>query len=249
MKRLLLFFFALAAIACFGLSAYGLYWMWKIKQPAIEATTDAFDKAGKWLNLADSTINELKGNLEASRAQVVLVPRENPSRAAGGAGFMESFIARSVARQVAPNLTDVQHTLAQVTEATIVANSIIESLPDESLGPIDRLNIGQVRTLQTQLDSVSRASWDLSEILAPDGDNGETPAAKSAQIAANLTQIIAMTEDFQKRLNALQQRFERIERTTLYWLKIGPTLATILLIWIMISQIIVLAYVVSSWRQ
>jgi len=249
MKRLLLSLFAILAIACFGLSGYGLYWMWKIKAPAIATTTDAFDKAGKWLNLADNTINDLKGNLEASRVQIAMVPRES-NRAAGGAGFMETMIARTVARQVAPNIDSVQRTLSQVTEATIVVNSILDSLPEESTGPLDRLQVGQVRQLQDQLDGVSRASWDLSELLAPSGPgDNESPGAKAERIAASLAQIIFTVEDFQSRLHALQKRFEKIEKTTMYWLRVGPTIFTVVLIWVMISQLIVVAWVVSKWSS
>lgn len=251
MRRLLNLVFVVAAVACFFLCAYGLYWMWSIKKPAIASASSAFQQADKYLEIADGTISEVKGNLEVSRLRMSMIPRSDIAmNAVGGPGFLESMVARTVVGQVAPGVDNIQNVLQQVAEASIVANSILESLPTVAIDSFDRIDVDSVRNLQTQIAGVSKASWELGELLdSPRPGDNESPAAKSERIAANIAQIIQMTDEFQKRVQALRQRVDRFQKTTLYWLKVGPIYITIFLSWVMFSQILVVVLVVKDSRQ
>jgi hypothetical protein len=145
-------------------------------------------------------------------------------------------MARSAASMLAPDMADVQRTIEKVTEASIVANSILESL--HGLEGIEHINTEQVRQMQSQVGRVTTAAWELGGILK--SANKETDGQKSARILASLEQVIELAEQYENQVIALQKRVEQFKQTTLYWLNLAPTLAMIVLGWIAISQVIVI---------
>jgi hypothetical protein len=250
MRRLLHVVFVIASLACFGACAYALYWIWVYKKPAIDTTTYAFQEANKYLVLADDAMVDVTANLEVSRAQIQMARVSTNADASSGGGFFENMLARALVRQLTPNVNNVQHTVEKVTEASIVVNSILEAIPDVPLDPADRLNTRQVRGLQQQIHGVTEASWELGELLnSPQPGDPENASTKAARISANLALIIEMTSEFQKQVRALQARARRIEASTLYWLNWFPTIASWTLGWIMLSQVLVIMYVIRASRE
>jgi hypothetical protein len=256
MRRLLHLFFALAAFTCFFACLYGIWWLWEIKKPAIDTTTKAFDSVEQWLGVADDTITDVQKNLARARQQAEIVEKNSASvNSATGAnqpGMMQDLqmtMARVAVRQMTPNVNEVQRTVDKVTEASIVVNSILDSIQDVPLESVEKLDTDQIAKLRQQIGGVSRASSELGDFLYDvQPSDGESPAAKSARIAANLSHIIAMTNDFQQRVNALRKRIAHIRGETLYWMNLTPTLGTIALSWIAISQLVVLMVVVKAGR-
>jgi hypothetical protein len=242
MKRLLCVVVALTAIACLGCCIYAGYWIWAVKKPAIDTATYGFDTAEHWLAVADKAGDDVAKNLEVSRNQMLVVQSTTSAADGNGPGPVETMLVRTIVRQMTANVSDVQQTVEKVTAASMVVNSVLDSMHDVPVNSLERLDTQQVQNLQTQLDGVTKAGLELSALLPnSDGANGAAAADKSARIAASLSQIIVMVQDFQQRVKALRERIGRIRNDTLYWLRVGPTWASIGLGWIALSQLIVMA--------
>jgi hypothetical protein len=243
MKRLISLLLALIALASFAGCIFALNWIWTVKKPLIDKTNRAFGRIDEVLALARTTIDDVQKNLEVSRASFRLT--EASSARNRSPSFIESMMVRSVASQVSPNIADVQRTVNNVTEASIVVNSILESL--QGLEGIERINTNPVRAMQSQMGRVTTASWELSGLL--NSVTNETDGQKSARIIATLDQVIQLAEDYEKQVGALQHRVGQYEDETLYWLNLAPTLATVALGWVAISQVIVIATMMRIVRQ
>jgi len=246
MNRLLHALFGLVAVACFAGCLFAIWWIWSVKKPAIEKTTQAFDEADKYLSIADQAVVDVNNKL---KAQVSIVQTTFPIDSSKQ-GFMGSFVAKSIARQVAPNVNDAQQTLERVTEASIVVNSILGSLQEGPFDSLDKLDSNQVRNLQTQMEGVTKAAWDFGDLLNnPQTSGSDSATEKSQRIAANLETIIGMLNNFQQQIKSLQNRVHLLKNRMLYWMNLGPILATIALSWVAISQIVVLAVAVKAFRK
>lgn len=238
----------LLPLACFFGCVVALIWMWSIKKPVIEKSTRAFQKADDVLDLTDRTIDSVKSSLEISRSHMLMVRTTSAARA-DDTGFFERTFARAAARQVSPNVNDVQRSLERVTEASIVINSILESLHD--VEGVQNLDNNQVRSLQDSVDSVTRASLDLGDLLDDPRhkSKGESAAERSERIAANLELVIRLVIDFQKGVAALRKKLQYYQSNSLWWMEHGPAYVSAALGWVMFSQIVVLAVSLRGFRK
>jgi len=235
MKRLIALLVAIIALACFAGCLFGLNWIWTVKKPLVDKATVAFGRVDDVLAVALKTIDDVQKNLQAARCTLQLT---GSNRADGqrAPSFVESMMVRSAASLISPDMSSMQNSIEKVTEASIVVNSILESLHE--LEGIERLNTAQLRNLQSEVGRVTRASWELGGMLAPATDESE--AQKSARIMASLEQVIALVEQYQKQAELLRQKVGQYKDESLYWLNLGPKLATVALIWIALSQLIVI---------
>jgi len=248
MKSLFHLICGLLAVACFLACGYGIWKIWECKPTVVDKTTYAFAKADEWLGAADKAIEEVRGNLEASRAQIQVVHLTNSNSPSSKPNYMQTMLTRSVVSQVSPDISEMRRKVERVTEASIVVNSILESLHD--IEPLEALNYHEVRSLQGQVEDVTQASWELNSLLAEtSGVGGENSMEKSQRIANSLGNIINMSNDFQKKVQTLHNRVVATRDRTLYWMHLAPMLITIALGWVMVSQIVVLFSVARSLRQ
>ncbi len=239
MNRMLAVIGAVLALGSMFLCVVALNWMWSLRKPVIDKTNQAFQKADEVLVIAEKTVDSVKGSLEESRRQLMIV-RTSGVDGDKEVGFFERAVARSAAKQVSPNVNDVQHSLEKVTEASIVVNSILESLHD--LEGVENFDNNQVRDLQSKLDGVTRASLDLGDLLDdPRRSKGESAAQRSERIVANLDVVIQLAGEFQKGVAALRKKVQFYRSKSTFWMERGPVYISAGLGWIMISQAVVLA--------
>jgi hypothetical protein len=247
MKRIFSLLGVLLSLASFFGCVVALIWMWSIQKPVIEKSTRAFQKADDVLDLTDRTIDSVKSSLEISRTHMLMVRTTSAGR--DDTGFFERTLARAAAKQFSPNVNDVQHSLERVTEASIVVNSILESLHD--VEGVQNLDNNQVRNLQDSIDSVTRASLDLGDLLDAPGrkSNGESAAERSDRIAASLDLVIQLVIEFQKGVTALRKKLQYYQTNSLWWMEHGPAYVSAALGWVMFSQIVVLAVSLRGFRR
>jgi hypothetical protein len=244
MYRMLAVIGALFALGSMFLCVVALNWMWSLKKPVTEKTNQAFQKADEVLAMAEKTVDNVKGNLEESRTQLMIV-RTSVGDGEKEVGFFERAVARSAAKQVSPNVNDVQHSLERVTEASIVVNSILESLHD--LEGVENFDNNQVRDLQSKLDGVTRASLDLGDLLDdPRRAKGESALQRSERIVANLDLVIQLAVEFQKGVAALRMKVQYYRSKSNFWIERGPIYISAGLGWVMISQAVVLAVAIRG---
>lgn len=248
MKRLIAIVGLVLSVVGFGACGGSLYWMWSLQKPLMDKTGRAFATVDATLGITESTIDSVRGNLEASRKHVQIVCHTTDDRNKE-ASLLERTIARTAAKQISPNVNDVQHSLERVTEASIVVNSILESLRD--VEGVEKLDNNQVRDLQTKIDGVTRASLDLGELLDDPRQrrDGESAADRSNRIAANLDLVIQLVDQFRRGVSALRQKVQFYQSKSAWWLERGPTYVSVALGWIIISQLVVLAVSLRGLRR
>jgi hypothetical protein len=244
MKWLLHALFGLLALVFLSGCLFAVWWIWTIKKPAIDKTTRAFEEADSCLSIAHTAVGDVRNNLQAARADFA------SAKSANAPSAVKEKIIQAAALKVAPNMNDTQHTLERITEASIVVNSVLEAIEERPFDSLDKLDVNQVRSMQSQINNVAKASWRLGYLLDEPFDGGAvSPAEKAQRISASLETLIDMSSDFQQRLDALHKHVERIGNSTLYWMRLAPLLGTMTLGWIAISQLVVLVVVVKSFRK
>lgn len=247
MKRIFAAVGALLALACLVAAVLTTIWIWSVRQPVAEKTARAFEKADDALTLAENTVENVRGNLARSRVNMQTVRATAPT-GSQSSNFMQRVLARSAAKQVTPDINHVQHSLEKVTEASIVINSILGSLRD--VDGVDKLDNEQVHDLQSKLNGVTQATLDLSDLLdAPGASSAEDAAERSERIANNLESVIKLIDSFQKGVQSLRKKVQYYKDKTHAWIEEGPLFVTIGLVWVMISQIAVLAVAVRAIRK
>lgn len=248
MKRPLAAVGGLLAFACLLLSAWALWWIWTVKQPTIDKTRYAFGKVEEALDLAERSVDQAKTNLTNARAQVGTVGYMTSSaRANQQPGLVNSMVARVLAQQLAPSINDVQQSLERVTEASIIINSLLETVQD--VEDLQVFEPSQVRSLQSQMGAVTKASVELGTVLESGHEGPESAEERSARVAANLDLVIGLLGDFEKGVSGLQSRVQRYKDKTLYWMELGPKLATAALVWVAISQLVVIVVAIRALRN
>jgi hypothetical protein len=243
-------FAVLAIILCAAFlifSAGAVWWIWSIKQPAIDKTNTAFTRAEQVLDVANKTVGDAKKSLIDSRAGLQTVHQTARAVQAGTKPCgVDSLVARVVAKQLSPNLGNTVSTIDKVTEASIVVHSLLDAVQD--VDALHAFDTSQVRNLQEQVGSITKASWELNDILDLN-QSSETDEERAARLTARLDAIIRLAADFQKNVEALQTQVQHYRSTTLYWMNLGPKLATFFLVWVAISQIVVIVVAIRAIRM
>jgi hypothetical protein len=150
-----------------------------------------------------------------------------------------------VAKQLSPNLGNTVSTIDKVTEASIVVHSLLEAVHD--VDALHAFDTNQVRNLQEQVGGITKASWELNDILDMN-QSSETDEERAARLTARLDAVIQLAADFQKNVEALQTQVQQYRSTTLYWMNLGPKLATFFLAWVAISQVVVIVVAIRAIR-
>lgn len=250
MKRPLALGAAVIAFACLLVCVAAIGWIWTIKKPVVEKTTSAFDQAAEILHIAHRTTDQAIANLRTSREQMRFVHQTSRDERDGRTTHViQSAAARSLARQLPHGINDVQNTVEKVTEASMVVNSLLGTIPD--VEHLQDFNTEQVRSLQDQIGGVTKASLELNHMLDParPGGGDDNATERAERIGTQLDTIIELAGEFQKNVTVLQRRVQRYRGRTLYWMELGPQLATAFLGWAAVSQVIVIVVSVRALRR
>lgn len=250
MKKLIALVCGILSFCCLIGCLYLVNWIWTVKKPLIEKTTFAFARLENVLNMASRSLEDLKSNLTVSRSQFggIIVHTTSVDPKQKQPNFVQAFAARSLLRELSPSINEAQLSIEKVMEASIVVSSILESIQD--VQGFEQLDMTQVRTLQSQINGVTKASVELGDLLETrtPGQESETAEQKSRRIASRLDEILQLIEAVQKSVGNLQNRIEDYKTQSLYWMNNGPTIATVILCWVAISQVLVIYLVASSLR-
>ena len=133
----------------------------------------------------------------------------------------------------------------QIRERSSVAIIVVSARGGER-DKVSALNVG-ADDYMTKPFSIEELLARINATLRRTRPAGLAPESSPAVITvADL--VIDLAQQYEKQVNALQQKVGRYKDETLYWMKLGPTLATIVLGWVALSQLIVVVAMIRIVR-
>jgi len=163
-------------------------------------------------------------------------------------------LAGRVKQQLPPQVSDVHATLSGVTEASVVLGSLLEGADRLPLGSVGKVDTEELRDLTDLLGKVGKTSQQLSALIPPESQAGDPSAAAilrdaTSAVEENLNSVHAKSSEYETRVADLESRVAAIHAGLPSAIRTGSQLLTVVLVWIAISQVIVLLYARLLWRR
>jgi hypothetical protein len=225
--------------------------VWIVREPVTTRSTRVFERIDGALDVADDALEQVKTslaraekNLEDARA------KQSAQAPATRTDTARRFLARTVQRQVAPELGDAREKLHAVAEAAVVVNSILEDAGNFPLASAAGLDRDRLAEINNRLGEVGPRVWELSRLL------GESDAAADAAASNELSLIEralkAMQElvaDYALQLAQVRQRTEALKARILPSIMPATVLISFAGCWIALSQVSLLCHASRWWKR
>jgi len=162
-------------------------------------------------------------------------------------------LARTVKQQLTPQVSDVHATLSGVTEASVVLGSLLEGADRLPLGSVGKVDNEELQNLTGLIGEVGKTSQRLSALIPPENLADDPTAAAilrdETAVAEGLNSVHAESSRYETRVADLESRVAAIHAGLPNAIHTGSLLLTVVLVWIAISQVIVLLYARLLWRR
>jgi ABC-type multidrug transport system fused ATPase/permease subunit len=230
--------------------------LWVYKGPLEKRAISVLDRLEAALGRATKGLRVVRDTTAQARED--LDEFKKTSAPATGDAKKNSLVMRTLARTVkqelAPQVSDVHATLSGVTEASVVLGSLLEGADRLPLGSVGRVDTEELRNLTGLLGEVGKTSRRLSELIPPEKRADDPSAAEALRtdtraVEEGLNTVHAASADYETRVADLASRVAAIHAGLPNAIQTGSLLLTVVLVWIAISQVIVLLYARLLWRR
>ena len=141
-----------------------------------------------------------------------------------------------------------------MTEASVVLGSLLEGADRLPLGSVGKVDTDELRDLTGLLGAVGKTSQQLSALIPPEKRADDPIAAailrdETSAVKEGLNSVHAKSAEYETRVADLESRVAAIHAALPNAIQTGSQLLTVVLVWIAISQIIVLLYARLLWRR
>ena len=256
LKRIGHFLLVIIAILVIVLSASGIYGTWWLHRTVTDVTLQVFSIVNTGVAVVDNGVAVVGGLVQDGRTEV---QQAETTITTVGANLQENSpvltaLNTRLETRLAPTVSKVQTTLAPVRGALQTINvvvSILNSLPfvQENAPAVDRLD-----TALTRLDLLAADVRQLDDTLRASVVEGKNQLTQEAvttlttlttRIDTGLSEVQSTVQSVQNDIAVLQGRIQaRQERLLLIYNLVAVAL-TLLLIWLIYSQIVVIQ---KHWR-
>ena len=163
-------------------------------------------------------------------------------------GPRDRIISTSRAQRLGPNGGQVQETVSIATDAAVVLNSLLGGLNQVPLTSVNALDTDQLKQIQESLSDFTGSAQKLGVLLQQSAPEGESVGLEetTARMEELLDRIITWTAEFRTRVGTIQSQVADLKSRILNWIRVGPVVITVALIWVSISQLSLFA-VARSW--
>src|SRR5262249_15017375 len=127
--------------------------------------------------------------------------------------------ASELKRQFSPE--ELRDNLTAVTEATVVANTVLENAGELPIDPGANLTADRLSKLPARLTEAGNLTQELSAMFDDEAPNGATPAAmrdRTSRIEDALATVHAATRDFQSEVDRFANREKVLKARFETWL-------------------------------
>jgi len=253
LRRTLALVLVLLAILGLVASLGAVTVLWAYKRPletrairVLDRLEGALDRAAQGLRVVRDTTARAREDLDKFKKSSA--PDAKPN------SLVMKSLARKVKQQLAPQVSDVHATHSGVTEATVVLGSLLEGADRLPLGSVGQVDTDELQKLTGLLGEVGKTSQQLSALIPPE-DRADDPNAVAAlsrdtkTVEEGLNRVHTASVEYGARVADLTARVATIHARLPNALQTGSAWLTVVLVWIAISQVIVVLYALSLWRR
>jgi hypothetical protein len=244
--------FLLAAIGLIATTAAGIG-VWVAKPPVTNRATHLYARIEASIDVADQGLEQVQRSLTLALERLGSA-RDEQRRAAqqpSQAGGIRRTLARTVQRTLAPEIGDAQGKLHTVAEAAIVVNTVLEDVGNFPFLSAAGFDLERLTEMNNRLAGVGPAAWELSRMLgeSPSNPTAEAADVQLSQIDQTLESMQRMLADFRTQVSQVRVRTETLKSRTLHWITPAVATASLICLWIALSQVCLMAHARSWWRR
>jgi hypothetical protein len=248
-KRILAGFTLVLAAVMLLLSLAAAAGVWVVKEPVAARASRTFGRVDAALDIADRGLGQVKASLARAEERLATVRHEqtNLAREPRANNTARRMMARTVARQVTPELGDAYEKLHTVAEAAVVVNSVLEDVGNLSFLSASGLNSDRLTEINSRLAEVGPAAWELSRLLGepePDADAD----AQLSRIEQLLVAVRGLVAEYEPQLARVRQQTEELRSRTFRWITPTAVLVSLVCCWVALSQVSLLVHAWSWWK-
>jgi hypothetical protein len=207
---------------------------------------DLLDKTGRGLGRVHALVKKARADLEAFRDEPAGASSPPKKRA------LKAAVTRRLATDLSSRLGDARDSIESLTDAAVVANSILDGLAELPVASSGRLDQERLKETSQRLQSVAEQARQLSARLkktpAKDGDDAQVRQT-SARMNQVLAQVSGSLEELISRADACKGDIAEIRREVASWLTTATVAASVVLFWGALGQLSLVAQGCSWWRR
>jgi hypothetical protein len=225
--------------------------IWIVKQPATDKATRIFGRIEAALDIAQQNLDQVKVSL-ARAAERLDGAREEQRKLAQmpqTSNVLRRTLARTVQRQIAPELGDAHEKLHTVAEAAVVVNSVLEDVGNFPFLSVTGLDLDRLTEINNRLSEVAPAAWELSRLLGEPDSDPSAAANQLSRIERTLNTLRGMIGEFEPWLTLVRQRTELLKSRTFPWITPAAVILSAVCFWIALSQVSLMVHAWSWWRR
>jgi hypothetical protein len=238
LKRLFGVVFLLLSVTGVVLAVAGIAAIWVVRPTVTERADRAFGRVGNALDRARDTLGTINRILTQARSRLREV-RARADQARGDVQQTSSFrnwAARLVTNELTPQVGNVGPTLQSLSDATVVANSILGDLQELPAGSLPFLDQDRLRQMDEKVTRLSATTRDLERTLG-DPAGGTVADEEAARVEQVLAEVSALTEEYEGKVAEIDDRVRSLRAKVHSGLLWGAVAATALLAWFTLSQL------------
>jgi hypothetical protein len=260
LEKILRFAAIALAILFIGLSLFGIFGAWFVDRKATDVALKVFGLIGTGVRVVDAGVRRVDDLIATSRAEVRQA--SETITAVGGQGQANSPVLNALNERLetslAPRIAQMQQVLVPVRDAIgTVSNavSLLNSVPMIS----DRApRLAALDQAFNRLEELSADTTQLRGTLRTlvAGQNNDVTAQTVAalnglarRIDTRLGEVQANVDGVQAQIAALQDRLDKRQSRLLFVFNLLALLSTLMLAWIVYTQIVVIQHQWARMRR
>jgi hypothetical protein len=213
---------------------------WMVRQQAVQKVETVAGRIDNGLERTTAVTQNIQGALKKAHEAVLKVRNKSNDLGDGAKGPAATLVIRTLVRQeVGPNVNNLGGRLATVTDATVVAASLLQSLQEMPFLSDGHIHPEKLEAAAAQVSLLSDGLQQLQSVVG----EGDTPASqRDVADAANaidevLSQCQSTLGEWQAELDAAQQDVARIKTRINQWLLLAALVVTVASAWVALSQV------------
>jgi len=249
----------LIAVLFIVLSIAGIAGTWYVNRVATDVTLNIFSVVDSGVSIGISGVDQALTRVKESRAEMAQTAEDIDTL---GENLKENHpaltaISERIDERLAPTVEKIQTTLAPVRDGLIKVDAILTIANGI---PYVQENAPDLQKLQDAIKTVMDLGADIKElrttIRASLEEQSDQMTEQTTQLLLNiinrvderLAQTQSNLEDLQEQINELSQRIAALKSEILFALNLVAVIATLLYLWVIYSQIVVIGAQVRKLR-
>ena len=221
-----------------------------IGRPAVAQRIERIDaRLAAAIQRITSTTRDVQRALQKARADVDRVGKESvglgsdPVKDRLAAGILRKLIDR----ELGPNINNLGGRLATVSDAAVVAASLLRSFQEFPLGQASGIDPDKLKQASEQVSQLSAA---LQKLQTTIGEGDKTANERDVAAAANGVDLVLQrcqvsVNDWLSHLDAAQEALAYLKVHVSGWLTVATIAGTVLCAWVGLAQISLFAH---AWK-